>query len=103
MEWSKVLEILERRTTIPNDGESFDEIEEAFRMAEEAVRKQIPAIPVSDGLSVFAPGLARHFKDTITCPNCHHEINTDKKGNIHQQCCDNCGQALSETFKSIYE
>lgn len=103
MKWNKVLEILSRRTTIPKDGESFDEIEEAFRMAEEAVKKQIEEIPVSDGLSVFSPGLSRYFKDEITCPKCRHKIETDKKGDIKQKYCENCGQALSEHYKVIYD
>ncbi len=38
MSVEEAIEILERKTTIPNDGESFDTINEAFDMAIKALK-----------------------------------------------------------------
>lgn len=41
MDIQRALEIIQRKSSIPNDGESFAEIEKAYDMAIEALEKQI--------------------------------------------------------------
>jgi len=42
MQIEKAIEIINRKTSIPEQGESFDDIVEAFDMAAEALKRQIP-------------------------------------------------------------
>jgi len=42
MKIEKAIEIINRKTSIPEQGESFDDIVEAFDMAAEALKRQIP-------------------------------------------------------------
>ena len=62
----KAIEILERKTTIPNDGESFEDIDEAFEMAIKALEQE----PCDDAISrqaVLNEMERRHQEgDTIT-------------------------------------
>ena len=41
MKIEKAIEIIRRKTTIPNDGESFSDIEEAYKIAIASMQKDI--------------------------------------------------------------
>jgi len=41
MKIEKAIEIINRKTSIPEQGESFEDIEEAFNMATKALEKQL--------------------------------------------------------------
>ena len=41
MEIEKAIEIVSRKTTIPNEGESFSDIEEAYKIAIVSMQKDV--------------------------------------------------------------
>ena len=80
----KAIDILNRRTTIPDDDCTFEQINTAIDMAIFALEKQIPKAPdySSDGYS--PEGL--EVWDAY-CPHCGHELDDE-------DICPNCGQAI---------
>ena len=60
----EAIEILKRKTTIPNDDESFDTINEAFDMAIKALEQEPRWIPVSERLPESAFGCLVTVYDT---------------------------------------
>lgn len=75
MEIEKAIEIISRKSSIPNEGESFEDIEKAYDMAVKALMKQMPRKPVN--ISNFL----------YTCPTC----GLISSGSTY---CHSCGQAL---------
>ena len=76
---NEALEIIKRKSSIPMDNETFDEIEEAYDIAIEALEKQIPKKPDIEKFWGY---------DDLMCPNCKgYKI---RKPNY----CSSCGQHL---------
>ncbi len=77
MENQKAIEVLRRKTSIPEEGESFDDISSAFDMAIAALEKQIPEKPQYTEDKIFAickcngKGLVNGWK---FCPECGQAI-----------------------------
>ena len=82
MKVAKAIEIISRKSSIPNDGESFEDIEKAYDMAIEALEKQVPKKPLNI--------TAEHDGDYGECPCCGMPVNDFSEINI----CGSCGQAL---------
>ena len=72
MKIEKAIEIVSRKTTIPNDGESFSDIEEAS-MQKDIYKK------------------CAHDKGFYPCPNCGTSTTEDCVSTGH---CSTCGQAI---------
>ena len=89
MEIKKTIEILERKTTIPLDGESFETISKAFDIAIEALEKQVPKKPTYDG-DGYAPDGTFVFDEWL-CPNCNSRYEVDYDNYDY---CPNCGQKI---------
>jgi hypothetical protein len=74
----EAIAIIRRKTSIPNNGEAFEDIEKAYDMAIEALEKQIPKAPIRGYISAyFCPCCVREFAGTSIADYCCH-----------------CGQAL---------
>ena len=86
MEPEKVIRILERKTTIPGDGFSFEEIEEALDFAIREVGKGIPKPPI---VEAWEPN---------RCPTCDADLGGDCDDGYYQnpwyERCPECGQLL---------
>ena len=78
MEIEKAIEIISRKTTIPNEGESFSDIEEAYKIAIVSMRKDIYKRCAYD----------RGF---YLCPNCGESTAEDC---VNTGRCSTCGQAI---------
>lgn len=74
MDIQRAIEIIKRKSSIPNDGESFDEIEKAYDMAIEALEKQI--------------SISREIRHgDYFCPKCGSNVE-------YQGYCHACGQRV---------
>lgn len=86
MELEKVIKILERKTTVPGDGFSFDEISEAFDIAIREVGKGIPK-----------PSIRESWRPN-RCPTCGANLGGACDDGYYQnpwyERCPNCGQCL---------
>ena len=70
--------IIRRKTSIPDSGETFEDIEKAYDMAIEALERQIPKAPIRGYISAyFCPCCVRELAGTGIADYCYH-----------------CGQAL---------
>ena len=79
---AKAIEIISRKSSIPNDGETFEDIEKAYDMAIEALVKQIPRKPLDVTME--------YDGDYGKCPCCNRTV-----GDFHEsKQCRNCGQML---------
>ena len=58
MDIQRAIEIIQRKSSIPNDGESFADIEKAYDLAVEAMEKQIAKKPI---IKPWCPAI---------CPTC---------------------------------
>lgn len=78
MTTEEAIKIIRRKTSIPENGETFEGIEKAYDMAVEALEKQIPKAPIRGYISAyFCPCCVREFAGTGIADYCYH-----------------CGQAL---------
>ena len=86
MEPKRVIEILERKTTIPIDGYSYEEIEEAIEFAIREVEKCIPKKPICKS---WSPN---------RCPTCDEDLGGECDDGYYQnpwyERCPKCGQIL---------
>ena len=80
----KAGDILMRKTTIPGDGISFSEIEEAIDMALDALKKQTPMAHVLKPMRVDDKGNVLYAR---FCPACDGEI-------VEEDYCPHCGQKM---------
>lgn len=78
MEIEKAIEIVSRKTTIPNEGESFSDIEEAYKIAIVSMQKDIYKRCTYD-------------KGFYPCPNCGTSTTEDC---VSTGRCSTCGQAI---------
>lgn len=89
----KALEIIQRKSSIPGNGESFSkDIVPAYDLAEAAIKKMIPLEPEYEADGYDDAGNLAY--DTAKCPVCHHEF---EYGINDWGCdfCQGCGQALN--------
>jgi hypothetical protein len=78
MDIEKAIEIISRKTTIPNEGESFSDIEEAYKIATASMQKDVyKTCEYGNG---FYP-----------CPNCGESTTEDC---VNAGRCSSCGQAI---------
>ena len=86
MKPKKVIRILERRTTIPGDGFSYEEISEALDFAVREVGKCIPKAPIT---GAWKPN---------RCPTCDADLGGDCDDGYYENPwydrCPECGQRL---------
>lgn len=88
MEIQRAIEIIQRKSSIPNDDETFDEIEKAYGMAVEAMKKQIAKLPISINMP--------YGSTKIFCPTCKAFVGCVKDGITEQmEYCNECGQHIS--------
>lgn len=78
MKIEKAIEIISRKTTIPNDGESFSDIEEAYKIAIASMQKDVYKRCAYDKGFYLCPNYG-----TSTTEDC---VNTGR--------CHICGQAI---------
>jgi len=108
MQIEKAIEIINRKTSIPEQGESFDDIVEAFDMAAEVLKRQIPK--KMDASSFLGPRKGDNYTDYY-CPSCKSKIvsvvNGDLVGGQKSAFCPDCGRALdwgpSEELKQLLD
>lgn len=82
MTTEKAIEIISRKSSIPDNGETFEDIETAYDMAIAALLKQTPRKPLD--ISFEYDG------DYGKCPCCGRTV-----GDFHEpKSCRNCGQML---------
>lgn len=94
MKIEKVKEIIDRKSSIPLDNESFEIISKAYDMASEIIDKAIPkSIKPREcckcELKECIPNCETNFN---RCPNCGEVLDTDC-GEKYKHCPE-CGQAL---------
>lgn len=80
----EAIAIISRKTSIPDSGEAFEDIEKAYDMAIEALEKQISKKPIksrSEGI---------RYTSAYSCPRCGGRF----AGTGIADCCYHCGQAL---------
>ena len=68
MDIQKVIEIIERKTFIPNDGETFDDIAEAYDIAIDMLEKQVPQQVISSNLAKYCPSCGNGNVWSDYCP-----------------------------------
>lgn len=87
----EAIKILSRRTTIPGDGYSFEEINEAIDMAIAAIEKRIPKKPVAHESTDITN--TRYYD--YSCPTCgkwvYKKLPFEER---NREICPDCGQAL---------
>ena len=78
MNAEEAIAIIRRKTSIPESGETFEDIEKAYDMAVEALKKQIPKAHTRGYISAyFCPWCVRELAGIGIADYCYH-----------------CGQAL---------
>lgn len=80
----EAIAIIRRKTSIPENGEPFENIEKAFDMAVEALEKQIPKAPIQNRKERI------RYTSAYSCPNCGRGF----AGTGIADYCYHCGQAL---------
>lgn len=88
----KAIEIISRKSSIPNEGESFEDIEKAYDMAVEALEKRNPK-------KVLTKKRRDLGSDYFFCPICKADLSVlrNKFGwiiGLRSNFCVNCGQAF---------
>ena len=73
MNTHEIIKILDRRTTIPGDGYSWSQINQAIDAAIEALEKE---------------------RRKYTCPMCNHEWWEDRDASDYPNYCPGCGEEL---------
>lgn len=84
MTTEEAIKIIRRKTSIPENGETFENIEKAFDMAVEALEKQIPKAPIQNRKERI------RYTSAYSCPNCGRGF----AGTGIADYCYHCGQAL---------
>lgn len=84
MKIEEALEIISRKSTIPNEGESFADIETACDMAVKALLKQIPEKPIKCSETKM------WYSACFVCRSCGGGFS----GTGIAKYCYHCGQAL---------
>ena len=85
MNVEEAIAIIRRKTSVPEDGEPFENIEKAYDMAVEALEKQIPKAPIRDRKEERI-----RYTSTYSCPCCGRGF----AGTGIADYCYHCGQAL---------
>lgn len=80
MEIQRAIEIIERKSSIPNDDETFEEICEAYDLAVEALEKQIPK------------KVNLYVGNDAVCPSCNKRLRGYEGMKIAY--CKFCGQLI---------
>ena len=95
MKIEKVKEIIDRKSSIPEENESFEMIEAAYNMASKIIDKAIPR-------TVKAKGCWNCEKEECVspCKNAHEQCPTcgyilDNEDDVKYNFCPNCSQALT--------
>lgn len=81
MKIEKAIEIVRRKTTIPNDSENFSDIEEAYEIAVASMQRNVYK-------------KCEYDKGFYLCPNCGTSTAEDCKDTGY---CSSCGQAIIHT------
>lgn len=80
----EAIAIIRRKTSIPDSGEAFEDIEKAYDMAVEALEKQIPKEPIENRKERI------RYTSVYSCPSCGGGFT----GTGIADYCYHCGQAL---------
>lgn len=78
MQIEKAIEIISRKTSIPNESESFSDIQEAYEIALNSMNKDIYK-------------KCEYDNGFYLCPNCGESTSEDC---INEGRCSSCGQAI---------
>lgn len=90
MNREEAIEILKRKTTIPNEGESFDDICEALKMGIGALENQKTGHWINRH-NIYA----NKTFDTKVCSECQYEYSYDAETGIsNANYCSNCGAKM---------
>ena len=81
MTHEKAIEIINRKSSIPNNDECFEDIETAYNMAAFALKKQIATKPTRK---------ETEFNNAGECPCCGNFVNDFEDFYV----CRTCGQSL---------
>lgn len=81
MTYEKAIEIINRKSSIPNNDECFEDIETAYNMATFALKKQIATKPTRK---------ERVLNDDWECPCCGNLVDYFEDFYV----CGTCGQSL---------
>ncbi len=84
MNVEEAIAIIRRKTSVPEDGEPFENIEKAYDMAIEALEKQIPKVPVKNRKEHI------RYTSVYSCPSCGGGF----AGTGIADYCYHCGQSL---------
>ena len=84
MNVEEAIAIIRRKTSIPDSGEAFEDIEKAYDMAVEALEKQIPKEPVKNRKEHI------RYTSVYSCPSCGGRF----AGTGIADYCYHCGQSL---------
>ena len=90
----EAIAIIRRKTSIPNNGEAFEDIEKAYDMAIEALEKQISKKPIQNRNEGI------RYTSTYSCPSCGGRF----AGTGIADYCYHCGQALrwADMFRECF-
>lgn len=93
MDLDKAKEIIDRKSSIPLENESFDDISEAYNIASESIDYRIgKRIKPRKCMGCEKDDCRNCNDDFNRCPNCN-EVLDDDVSSEHKYCPD-CGQAL---------
>lgn len=93
MDIVRALTIIERKSSIPLEGESFDYIEKAFDIASECINYRIgKRIKPRKCMSCEKDDCMNCNDDFNRCPNCNDVLDDDVSS--EPKYCPECGQAL---------
>ena len=93
MDLKKAKEIIDRKSSIPLENESFDDISEAYNIASNSIDYRIgKEIKPRKCNSCDNEDCFKCNKDFNRCPNCNESLDDDV-GSEYKYC-PNCGQAL---------
>ena len=93
MDIVKALTIIERKSSIPLDGEGFDDIEKAFDIASECINYRIGKRIKPRKCMCCEKDNCRNCNDGFNrCPSCNGVLDDDFSS--EPRYCTDCGQAL---------
>ena len=93
MDIVKALTIIERKSSIPLENESFDDIEKAFDIASECINYRIgKRIKPRKCMSCEKDDCMNCNDDFNRCPTCNETLDDDDGS--EPKFCENCGQKL---------
>ena len=88
----EAIAIIRRKTSIPDSGEAFEDIEKAYDMAIEALEKQISKKPIQNRNEGI------RYTSTYSCPSCGGRF----AGTMVADYCYHCGQALRWDVPGVF-